>query len=240
MTLQVLIVEDEAMVARRLRRLLVDILGADGVEIAHAPDLSTARRTLASAPDPDVLFLDLNLNGRDGFDLLSEAVSERFEIVVVSAHAERAIEAFEVGVLDFIAKPFSRDRLALALERLERRSAPERAVLRLAVRRHGRLQLVSVDEIVQIRGADDYAELCLADGSTLLHAKTLDALERLLKPRFHRVHRSTLVDLSRVEALLSEPGSRYFLRLEGGERIRVGRSKLPELRERLARGGLSS
>ncbi|MEO1370054.1 MAG: response regulator, partial [Acidobacteriota bacterium] len=101
-----MIVEDEALVARRLRRLLVDILGADRVEILWSPDLPDARRRLADGTRIDALFLDLNLNGRDGFDLLSEAVAGRFETIVVSAHAERAIEAFEYGVLDFIAKPF--------------------------------------------------------------------------------------------------------------------------------------
>ncbi|MEM8995702.1 MAG: LytTR family DNA-binding domain-containing protein [Acidobacteriota bacterium] len=232
-----MIVEDEALVARRLRRLLVELLGADRVEILYAPDLRGAARRLADGPEIDALFLDLNLNGRDGFELLSEAVAGRFETVVVSAHAERAIEAFEYGVLDFIAKPFSRDRLALALERLERRPPPGAVVKRLAVRQHGRLRLVAVDDIVQIRGADDYAELCLRDGSTLLHAKTLDALERLLAPRFQRVHRSTLLDLDRVEALETETGSRYFLRLRNGDRVRVGRSKLPALRRRLGVAG---
>lgn len=71
------------------------------------------------------------------------------------------------------------------------------------------------------------------DGSRHLHAKTLSALERLLPDRFVRVHRSAIVDLDEAVALESEPGSRYFLRLADGTRVRVGRTRVEELRARM-------
>ncbi len=66
----------------------------------------------------DVLFLDLNLNGKDGFDLLKTSVSGAFHVIIISAHTEQALKAFEYGVLDFVGKPFNKERLARALDRV--------------------------------------------------------------------------------------------------------------------------
>ena len=233
--MRIVVVEDEAIVARRLVRLLREILGEALESVDLATSLGAAQVHLEREPPIDVLFLDLNLNGRDGFELLGEAVAGSFQTIVVSAHAERAIEAFDYGVLDFVAKPFGRERLELAIERLRSGRMNEKAesgVRQLAVRKAGRVQLVPVASVVKIQGADDYAELWLDDGSRHLHAKTLDALERLLPERFVRIHRSTLVDGERIEQLIREPGSRYFVRLRGGDVVRVGRSKLADVKAR--------
>ena len=232
--MRIVVVEDEAIVARRLIRLLREILGESLESLDLATSLGAAQARLERDPPIDALFLDLNLNGRDGFELLGEAVAGSFQTIVVSAHAERAIEAFDYGVLDFVAKPFGRERLELAVERLRSGQSSQSAsgVRQLAVRKAGRVQLVPVASVVKIQGADDYAELWLDDGSRHLHAKTLDALERLLPERFVRIHRSTLVDGERIEQLIREPGSRYFVRLRGGDVVRVGRSKLADVKAR--------
>ena len=149
----------------------------------------------------DLLFLDLNLNGLDGFRLLEEAAASPFQTVVVSAHHDQAVRAFDYGVADFVAKPWTSERLRVAVERAtSHRAAPGRA--RCVVVRKGReLRTIRVDDIVFIRGADDYSELHLADASVHLHEKSLTALESLLPAGFARVHRSYIANLQRVRGV---------------------------------------
>ncbi|HEX8155431.1 MAG TPA: response regulator, partial [Thermoanaerobaculia bacterium] len=94
------IVEDEAIVARRLERMVRDIVGSPS-PIALAPSLPAALDLIRTKPI-DLLFLDLNLSGRDGFRLLEEAAAARCRTIVVSAHQEQALRAFEYGVVDVV------------------------------------------------------------------------------------------------------------------------------------------
>ncbi len=104
--MRVLIVEDEATIAQRVSRLLRDILGEqlESLEVIESFDL--AMESLAMNP-VDLLTLDLNLDGDDGFALLETAAAETFHTIVISAHTERALEAFEHGVLDFLFRDAS-------------------------------------------------------------------------------------------------------------------------------------
>ncbi len=231
--MRILIVEDEAMVARRLQRLLRLLLDHEGAQIQQVDSVSAAFAWINTQP-VDVLFLDLNLNGRSGFEVLGEAVARPFQTVIVSAHDDQAIKAFEYGVTDFVAKPFNQQRLALALSRLQHRDTSSRANMRLlAVRVRGEIQTVAIELVLYVQGAGDYAELHCADGSTHLHDKSLSALEHLLPGRFIRVHRSYLVNLTAVDGLRSEPGSRYWLSLSNNEEIPVSRSRVAALREQM-------
>ena len=145
--MRVAIVEDEAVVASRLERLVTKVLGSRLESLKVLPSLPSARAFLRSSP-LDVLFLDLNLNGKDGFSLLEEAVAGSFATIVVSAHHEQALRAFELGVTDFVAKPFVAERIAQSLARVEGREPRLRErLVRLAVRRGGGIELVEVDEI---------------------------------------------------------------------------------------------
>ena len=106
----------------------------------------------------------------------------------------------------------------------------------LAVRKRGALVRLPIRAMVFARAAGDYAELHMDDGQVHLHATTLEKLVRCLPSRFERAHRSYVVDLERVDRLVSLEGSRYFLELRGGGRVPVGRTRLPELRRRLGAG----
>jgi DNA-binding LytR/AlgR family response regulator len=151
--------------------------------------------------------------------------------VVVSASADQALRAFELGVLDFVAKPYTRERLAKALTRVQGRAA---APLRtLAVRKSGGIILVPLESVAYIQGAGDYAELVLRDGRTELSEKSLERLEALLPTDFVRVHRSYVVPLQDVVRLWTQEGSRTDVELKGGTRLPVGRSRVKALKERL-------
>jgi DNA-binding LytR/AlgR family response regulator len=153
----------------------------------------------------DLLFLDLNLNGRDGFRLLEEAAAAPFQTVVVSAHHDQALRAFEYGVTDFVAKPWSAERLRLAIERVTKRDVRGGA-RRLVVRRGRETRSIEIDQIVYVRGADDYSEIHLDDGTAHLHEKSLTALEAILPAAFTRVHRSYIVNAAKARGLRSDNG----------------------------------
>lgn len=228
--MRLLIVEDEPLAARRLARLCEQQLGPGAPPPRVCASLDEARALLAER-DVDVLLLDLNLSGEDGFALLAEAATGAFQTVVVSANTDQALRAFELGVLDFVPKPYTPERLALALARVGSRAVtPLRT---LAVRKGGGVVLVPLDSVAYIQGAGDYAELVLREGGTELSEKSLERLEQLLPADFLRVHRSYLVRLTDIRELVASEGSRTAVELRDGTRLPVGRSRLSALRKRL-------
>src|SRR5688572_4889959 len=134
--MRVLIVEDEPLLAQRLERFCREILGARLETLRVATLFSEASARLDESPI-DLLLLDLNLHGRDGMELLASSVAGSFHTIIVSANTEHALRAFEYGVMDFIAKPFTRERLEQALQRVVDREARAASAAKfLAVRKH--------------------------------------------------------------------------------------------------------
>lgn len=230
--LNILVVEDEPLVQQRIVRLVREILGP-AASIDSAMSLDDADDALRRRVI-DLLLLDLNLQGEDGFTLLRRAVASTFHTIVISAHAERALDAFALGVLDFLAKPFPRARLAQALERAQAatRMSGRGAQLVGVWRTHG-VALLPVDDIAWIQADGDYTALHLVNGRRELHDKTLDRLQQVLPAAFVRIHRSYLVNMQQAEALQVEGGGRYRLRMRGGTELPVGRSRVQAVRERL-------
>lgn len=231
MSEHVLIVEDEPLVRQRLERLCRDILGP-GVRMRTAGSAEDAMELLRSQPI-DVLLLDLNLGGRNGFAVMQQAAACAFHTIVVSAYTDRALEAFAHGVVDFVPKPFTRERLQQALDRARGHGTTARALRHLGVWRGRDVQFVEVSDVRCIHADGDYSMLELRDGRRLLHDKSLERLAMLLPPSFHRVHRSHLANLDYAERLVVTSGSRYHLVLRDGTAVPVGRSRVESLRDRL-------
>ena len=230
--MRLVIVEDELVVARRLERMVRAIVGerAESVDVVSTLEDALGR---VERGDVDVLFLDLNLNGKSGFRLLEEATSRRFHTVVVSAYHDQALLAFDYGVTDFVAKPWTEERLRKAIARAAGAEEPFSGMARrLAVRKGHEIVFAPVEGVSYVAGADDYSELHLADGGTMLCDKTLAALERILPSSFARVHRSYIANLEHVRGLRTING-RPTLVLGGGEAIPVGRRYNRALRARL-------
>ncbi len=227
-----LIVEDEPLVARRLARMLADLLPADAA-IDRCDDLASAFGMLQATPY-EALFLDLNLAGEDGFGLLRDSLAGAHQTIVVSASTDRAIEAFEHGVLDFVPKPFDEQRLRVAVARLQQREPRAGAPTRVLAVRSGRdTRMIPVDQIRAIHGAGNYAELELRTGRRLLHDKALDQLAVLLPDGFERIHRSHIVNMDTVTRLRTLEGSRYRVQLDDGSELPVSRQRVRDLRELL-------
>jgi DNA-binding LytR/AlgR family response regulator len=229
---RILVVEDEPLIARRLEQFCRAIL-QDRLELIRSAQTFDAASADLANHAFDVMLLDLKLQERDGMELLQSAVAGSFHTIVVSANLDQALRAFEFGVIDFVPKPFSRERLEQALRRATGADgrAP-RPAQRLAVRKLGRIELLNVDEIVYVEGSDKYSELVLANGRRELHDKSLLRLQAVLPPEFERTHKSYLVRMSAVTRIFSLEGSRYELELRGGVRLPVGRTRYPALKAR--------
>lgn len=227
--MRVLIVEDEPLIRQRLLRLCGEHAG-NRARFDAVATLEDAAQSLQDRAYEGVL-LDLNLEGEDGFSLLRQAIAGAFHTIVVSAYRERALEAFELGVLDFVPKPFSRERVAQALDRLldAGRSRGRMARYLGVWRAHG-VGLVELAEVQWVRADGEHSEVRLQSGRSELHDKPLLRLETLLPPSFVRCHRSWIVNCEHVDHMNATVGSRYSLTLRDGSTVPVGRSHVRALR----------
>ncbi len=228
--MRVLIIEDEARIAKRIGTMVEKLLENELDELAFCDSLEAGRIYL-NENQIDLLFLDLNLNGEDGFSLLKDMLAEPFHTIIISANKEKAITAFEYGVLDFIGKPFDKARLAIALTRLRSTNENQQYLKYLSVKNRGEVMLIPIDEISYIKGADIYTEIHLHTNLPLLHSKSLDSLEKMLPKKFIRIHKSYLVPSSQFLKIEVQAGGRYQMELKNGEKLPIGRTRYEELKK---------
>ncbi len=230
--MNILIVEDESRIAKRVERMTRDIFGNTLQSLKHINTIHEALSFIANNP-LDLVLLDLNLNGNNGFDLLATAVSKSFHTIIISAYKDQAITAFQYGVLDFVPKPFNRERLEQALQRtISKEKIETNTVKFLVIKKRHKVQLIPVEDVLYIKGAGAYTELFLTNGKKELHGKSLEKLEQLLSYSFERIHKSYLVKISEVKEIIVESGSKYIAELKNGERIPVGRTRYKEIKEK--------
>ncbi|HUI91772.1 MAG TPA: LytTR family DNA-binding domain-containing protein [Chitinivibrionales bacterium] len=223
--MNILIVEDEALAARRLKRMVEELLPGPATSVAVQGSLAEAEHYLAQNP-VNLVFLDLNLNGESGFDLLKRLTAGAFHTIIVSASTDQAVTAFDYGVLDFVPKPFDRERLKKALDRLgAARSLHPSGLKYLSVKSLGAVRLVPLASVRFFKGADDYVEIHCAGGSVELYGKSLDSLMQLLPPHYCRTHKSYIADLKGAKRILVHGGGKYELELQDGIVIPVSRTQ---------------
>ncbi len=249
--LRVLIIDDEPLARARTRRLLEAVGGTEIVGEAGSAEEARAR---CGATHPDVLLLDIQMPGEDGFALL-RSLEPRPAVIFVTAFDHYAVRAFEANAVDYLLKPFRAERLAEALERARHDLArPEELSQRLAnllgaldrgatsphlerfTVRVGQRQLILKSEDVLWFGAEDKLVFAATAGERHYVNFTLDQLERKLDPRtFARVHRSAIVNLDHAAALRPAFAGTYRLQLRDAARteVPVSRTRARLLRERL-------
>ncbi len=230
--MKILIIEDEPAIARRTQRLTQSILSEQiqHIHICHSVESGLA---YLAEQEIDLLLLDLNLHGADGFSILEQMVAAPFHTIVISAYKEKAITAFEYGVLDFVPKPFNQNRLAKAFQRFQKPSSESSTETKfLSIQKKGRYQMMAIDNLLYIKGAGIYAELFFKDGSKEIHNKNLDKLSQLLPTYFDRIHKSYIINKQEIEEILVEPGSKYTLVLKGDIHVPISRSRYKSLREK--------
>lgn len=224
--MHILIVEDEPAIAERLERQIRQLLGSQLDKLKYCDNLDDAQDYIAEQAI-DLLFLDLNLHGENGFALLQTLTAESFHTIIVSAYSEKAIDAFSYGVLDFIEKPFTQERLEKALQRLLDVNSRQCYGARfLSIKQAGKIALVEISLIEYIAAAGHYSELFLHD-KVYLHDKSIEKLLALLPPNFERIHRSYAINMNKVSHLHIDDGSKYSLEFNNGKRLPIGRSRFP-------------
>ena len=231
--MRVLIVDDERLARVRMRGLLSE---HDTVEsIDEAPSVAAAIEAVQRRP-LDVVFLDIEMPGGSGFDLLDHMPGS-IAVVFVTAFDEYAVRAFEVNAIDYLVKPVDRRRLARTLERLGGRvpappPAPRRLTPedRLFVPRERSGRFVPVTSVVAIVAAGSYSEVRTADGRTDLVHRTMEEWEEILPILFRRVHRATIVNLDRIVGPEKLMSGGYRLRMQAGPPVIVSRRQGVELR----------
>ena len=233
-----LLIDDEKTARNDLRAMLaahpeIEIVG-------EAATIKTARALLATA-DYSLVFLDVQLLGGTGFDLVPN-VRAGARIIFVTAHNEYALRAFEVNALDYLLKPVKAERLARALTRVAPGDEPPPAPS-LALRPDDIIHLNSgtvarfapITDLSAIEAEENYSLVHLADGSDILVRRSLKAWEEILPAaHFVRVHRTVIVNLARLTGYRREGQKSISLQVHGvPASLPVGRMFWPELKPRL-------
>ena len=229
--MKILILEDEPIIARRIKRMVLALLGEKITQLESRHSLAEGFAYLQKETI-DLLFLDLNLNGADGFDLLQSLVAGSFHTIIISAYKEKAITAFQYGVLDFVPKPFNEARLSQALSRLSSTENIAGQARYLAIQKRGKLVLLDIGQVAYIQGAGIYSDVIFEEGRKEVHNKNLDKLSQLLPPHFDRIHKSYIVNSRMIKELDAQAGGKYTVHLKNGNQLPVSRSRYKGLKEK--------
>ena len=254
MAIKTIIVDDEPLAREKLRGFLekegdVEIIGEcrDGREALEAIE----------GEGPDLVFLDVQMPEMDGFEVLDNLEPEDLPTVIfVTAYDQYALKAFDVHAVDYLLKPFDRKRLGEALGRarseLERQQVGDvkRQLLallrdvesrrskypaRLVIKTSGRVVFLKVDEIDWVDAAGNYVRLHAGAESHMLR-ETMGRLEERLDPeKFLRIHRSTIVNIERIQELQQQFHGDYLVVLKNGQRLTLSRSYRDRIQELLNR-----
>lgn len=243
MSLTVLVVDDEPIARHAIVRLLrddpeIDIVGecGDGISAVGA----------IRSHSPDLVFLDIQMPAINGMDVVATIGAARMPATVfVTAYEQYAVKAFEANAVDYLVKPFSRERFAATLERAKTRVSASSAMgtqasaqilqaldalrqrddylQRIPVRVNEHVVLVAVEEIVWIKAARNTVEIHLVDRVHELR-ETMTALAARLDPRhFARVHRSAIVNVRRVKAIHPWFNGHHVVTMDTGQQLRMSR-----------------
>jgi two-component system LytT family response regulator len=230
--IRALIVDDEPLARRGVRQLLADY--PDVIVVGECRDGTEALRTLG-ALKPDLVFLDIEMPGLHGFDLIEIIGAQRMPVLVfVTAHESFAVRAFEVRALDYLVKPLSAARFRAVMERVYARMRLSRPGGRIAVPTAAGERFLEPHEIDRIE-ADNYHARIDAAGTRYRVRMSLSDLEARLDPaRFVRIHRSIIVRVDDVREL-REDSNGVTVVLRDGRELPVSRRRLARVREALER-----
>lgn len=243
-TYRVIIVEDEEPARDLLKRYLsastnIEIIGefADGFEAAKA----------INSLKPDLVLLDIQLPRLTGFEIL-EIIEHPAAIIFTTAYDEYALKAFERNAVDYLLKPFSRDRFLQALERAKERMAaksapkletlaenltPNEPLNRIVVKTGKAIQVVPIEQIEMIEASDDYVSI-YTNQERFVKKQTMKYFEERLNPNtFIRTHRSYIVNITQIASIELYEKDSYIGILRNGNKVKISASGYKELKEKL-------
>lgn len=243
MSIRTLIVDDEPLARDRVKRFLRD---EDGIEIIGECGNGSDAVTAIKEKKPDLVFLDIQMPEKNGFDVISSLNPKSLPtIIFVTAYDQYALQAFDVHALDYLLKPFTRERIhravARAREQIDGRrfgnlderltsliadlKGNEKKYLeRLVVKTTGRVFFLKVDEIDWIEAAGNYVKLHVGRDTHMIR-ETMNGIETKLDPeKFLRIHRSTVVHIDRIKELHPMFSGDYAVILRDGTELALSRN----------------
>ena len=249
--IRVLVADDQPMARERL----VSLLSAEpGVEVTATASSGPETVEVIRQSSPDLVFLDLQMPGMDGFKVIETIGVDRMPpTVFVTAYDEYAVRAFEVQAIDYLLKPFGRQRFQSALARarkhLERdrqgelaqrlsellRTGRSETTERLLVKAGGRVSFVDIDSIDWVEAEGNYVRIHAGSQVYLMRETMNGLIARIGERQFFRIHRSRIVNIARVKELIIAGGGDYQVLLWDGTRLGLSRLYRDALQAQLGR-----
>lgn len=243
MTKRAIIIDDERLARAELRKLLLDYPEIEIVDEAANVDEGLQKIDLHN---PDIIFLDINMPGKTGFDLLQE-LDRSPQVIFTTAYDEYAVKAFEVNALDYLLKPIEPKRLADAIHKVTEAFAKENKAIQesanqgllsesdqVFVKDGERCWFVKLAEIRLFESVGNYAKVFFGNNKPLI-LKSLNALEERLDEKvFFRANRKHIVNLRMVEKVESFFNGGLMLELKGGDKIEVSRRQTVKFKEMMS------
>lgn len=213
--MRALIVDDVETVAESLKQLIVEF--CDGVEVIGIANSADDAIEIIKADKPDLVFLDIQMPGKSGFDLLNSFDKVDFSIIFVTAYNEFAIKAVRFGALDYLLKPVDIDELKEAIERAKIKTEEKNEEIKnllsniqnpgdknntLIINSEQGYKLIKIDDIIRIEADGNYSFIYTEDGKRAISSKNLKLFEKYLENYdFVRIHNSHLINLAKIDNL---------------------------------------
>jgi two-component system LytT family response regulator len=234
MTIRAIIVDDEPLLRRSILRLLKP--HSEVQVVAECGDGPSAIQSIQRLT-PDVIFLDVEMPGYNGFEVLSRVRKATMPATIfVTAYSQYAVKAFESRALDYLLKPFGQQRFDEALHRVIERIPSTKEILkesrsgptyldRLPIHHRGRTLFVTLFNVDWIEAEKNHALLHVGHQVAVVR-RTISSLEKELDPeQFVRIHRSTIVNRASVKEVLPWANGHHSIVLENGQKLRMSRSQ---------------
>ncbi len=251
MPLKTIIADDEVLARQKLRQLLAE---ESDIEIVGEGATALEIIDLVQFTSPDLLFLDIQMPGMDAFEILStlskDAGSELPVIIFTTAFDQYAVRAFEIDAVDYLLKPFTRERLKEAVQRARtqlarpgengsatsRTSENSRYTARIVFKSKGRILFLPVTDIRWVAAEENYIRICTERESHLLR-ETMSHIEGRLDPTaFIRVHRSTIVNIQHVKEIRTDTQQgEPFVLMREGQKLPLSRGYRARIAQLMAR-----
>ena len=239
--MKALLIDDERLARNELRRLLAVF---PAITIAGEATNARQAREQIAALKPDLLFLDVQMPGETGMQLLESLEPPVPEVIFTTAYDEFAVKAFELNALDYLLKPVDPARLAAAIERLQikvrgtpaavEKAAPLAAEDKVFVREGDRCWFVEVKQIRLLESEGNYTRVHFDDAQPQLF-RSLNAMEERLDPRyFFRANRRQIINLAWIEKIEPWFSGGLLVQLKGGAKIELSRRQAQEFREKMS------
>jgi two-component system, LytTR family, response regulator len=246
--IKIVIIDDESLARQLLRQYLS---GVSGIEIAGECENGFDGLKAIQELKPDLVFLDIQMPKIDGFELL-EVLDQKPEIIFTTAFDQYAIKAFEMNAVDYLLKPFSKERLLKALEKaIQRIGTPSQGleslgtpallkhldegkqVLERVITRLGsKINVIPVDKIRYLEAADDYVMIYSELGNHLKEKTMKYFEEHLPAGQFVRIHRSYIANISEIKSLELYSKDNYLAVMKNGQKLKVSSEGYRRLREK--------